>query len=135
MPLLQNFRAHWVRPALFFGNNPISLAGGAITTASGITMIGYWLVELFGKFNANPYLGIIFFLIAAAFLIPTVVSILMPVFWFVLKTGFLLFVWIWIRGTLPRFRYDQLMGFTWKFLFPAAVVNLLVTGLMVALFS
>ena len=63
MPLLQKFRESWVRPALFFGNNPVSLAGGAITSASGVTMIGYWLVELFGRFNDNPYLGIIFFLL------------------------------------------------------------------------
>ena len=62
MALFQKFREHWVRPALFFGNNPISLAGGAITSASGVTMIGYWLVELFGRFNDNPYVGIIFFL-------------------------------------------------------------------------
>jgi nitrate/TMAO reductase-like tetraheme cytochrome c subunit len=63
VPLLQKFREGWVRPALFFGNNPISLAGGAITTASGVTMIAYWLVELFGRPNDNPYLGIIFFLL------------------------------------------------------------------------
>jgi len=61
--VFDRFREGWVRPALFFGNNPISLAGGAITTASGVTMIGYWLVELFGRFNDNPYLGIIFFLL------------------------------------------------------------------------
>src|SRR5271157_3359664 len=61
--LLQRFRENWVRPALFFGNNPISLAGGAITSAAGVTMIGYWLVELFGRPNDNPYLGIIFFLL------------------------------------------------------------------------
>lgn len=66
VPLLQKFREHWVRPALFFGNNPISLAGGAITTASGVTMIGYWLIDLFGRSNDNPYLGIIFFLILPA---------------------------------------------------------------------
>ena len=63
MSLLQRFREGWVRPALFFGNNPISLAGGAITSASGVTMIGYWLVEIFGRPNDNPYLGIIFFLL------------------------------------------------------------------------
>jgi nitrate/TMAO reductase-like tetraheme cytochrome c subunit len=63
VPLLQKFREHWVRPALFFGNNPISLAGGAITTASGVTMIAYWLEQMFGRPNDNPYLGIIFFLI------------------------------------------------------------------------
>ncbi len=63
VPLFQRFREHWVRPALFFGNNPISLAGGAITTASGVTMIAYWLEQMFGRPNDNPYLGIIFFLI------------------------------------------------------------------------
>ena len=64
--MLQKFRESWVRPALFFGNNPISLAGGAITSASGVTMIGYWLVEIFGRANDNPYLGIIFFLLLPA---------------------------------------------------------------------
>ena len=58
----------------------------------------------------------------------------MSVFWFCAKTGFILFVFIWIRATLPRFRYDQLMSFAWKFMFPAALLNLLVTALMVALF-
>jgi nitrate/TMAO reductase-like tetraheme cytochrome c subunit len=62
-------RVGWVRPALFFGNNPISLVGGAMTTASGITMTGYWAVELFGRANDNPYLGIIFFLILPALFI------------------------------------------------------------------
>ena len=63
MSLFEKFRDSWVRPALFFGNNPISLTGGAITTASGITMISYWLAELAGQLSDNPYLGIIFFLL------------------------------------------------------------------------
>ncbi|MEO7653608.1 MAG: complex I subunit 1 family protein, partial [Bryobacteraceae bacterium] len=82
-----------------------------------------------------PVFAAIFFGLAAALLIPMVQAIFMPLFWFAAKTGFLLFVFIWIRGTLPRFRYDQLMGFAWKFLFPVAVLNLLVTSLMVALFG
>ena len=60
-------------------------------------------------------------------------AVLLPLFWFCAKTGFLLFIFIWIRGTLPRFRYDQLMAFAWKFMFPIALVNLLITGLAVAL--
>ncbi len=63
MSSFERFREDWLRPALFFGNNPISLAGGAITTASGVTMISYWLAELSGHLSDNPYLGIIFFLI------------------------------------------------------------------------
>ena len=66
VPLFQRFRESWVRPALFFGNNPISLAGGAITSAAGVTMIGYWIVEILGLPNENPYLGIIFFLLLPA---------------------------------------------------------------------
>ena len=80
MPLLQKFREHWVRPALFFGNNPVSLAGGAITSASGVTMIGYWLVELFGRPNDNPYLGIIFFLLLPALFIAGLVLIPIGIF-------------------------------------------------------
>jgi NADH-quinone oxidoreductase subunit H len=82
-----------------------------------------------------PAFAVVFFALAIGFLIPGVVAMLMPVFWFVAKTSLLLFVFIWIRGTLPRFRYDQLMSFAWKFLFPVAVLNLLVTGLLVALFT
>ena len=66
MSSFQTFRENWLRPALFFGNNPISLAGGAITTGSGVTMISYWMAELFGHLSDNPYLGIIFFLILPA---------------------------------------------------------------------
>ena len=69
-----------MRPALFFGNNPISLAGGAITSASGVTMIGYWLVEIFGRPNDNPYLGIIFFLLLPALFVAGLVLIPVGVF-------------------------------------------------------
>jgi NADH-quinone oxidoreductase subunit H len=53
--------------------------------------------------------------------------------WFVLKILFFIFVYIWIRGTLPRFRYDQLMAFGWKFLLPIAIANIIFTGLAMSL--
>ncbi len=53
--------------------------------------------------------------------------------WFSLKVAFVLFVFIWLRGTLPRFRYDQLMDFGWKVLIPVVTVNVLVTGALVLL--
>jgi NADH-quinone oxidoreductase subunit H len=48
--------------------------------------------------------------------------------WFLVKTSALLFFYIWMRWTLPRYRYDQLMQFGWKILLPLAVLNLLVTA-------
>ena len=72
--------------------------------------------------------------VAALHLVPFLQPILVPLFWFVAKTGGLLFLFIWVRGTLPRFRYDQLMHFAWGFLFPVSVVNLFAIGLVVALF-
>jgi NADH-quinone oxidoreductase subunit H len=55
--------------------------------------------------------------------------------WFLIKVAFLLFVYVWIRWTLPRYRYDQLMQFGWKFLLPASVVNLLLTAAGVLYFN
>ena len=70
LPLLQKFREGWLRPALFFGNNPASLIGGAITTASAMTLIGFWVVDIFGQGgSSNPYVGIIFDLILPALFI------------------------------------------------------------------
>jgi NADH-quinone oxidoreductase subunit H len=64
---------------------------------------------------------------------PPIVQSLLPVFWFLAKVFVFLFVYIWVRGTLPRFRYDQLMAFGWKFLLPLAIANVIVTALIVAL--
>ena len=64
---------------------------------------------------------------------PPILQALLPVFWFLLRVFFFLFVYIWIRGTLPRFRYDQLMSFSWKFLLPLAIANIVVTSLVMAI--
>jgi NADH-quinone oxidoreductase subunit H len=53
--------------------------------------------------------------------------------WFVLKIFAFLSLYIWVRATLPRFRYDQLMGFGWKFLMPVAMLNIIATSLAIAL--
>jgi NADH-quinone oxidoreductase subunit H len=67
------------------------------------------------------------------FLNNTILNAIFPVLWFVFKIFAFLFLFIWVRSTLPRFRYDQLMGFGWKFLMPVAMVNIIVTSLAMAL--
>jgi len=64
-----------------------------------------------------------------------ILTAIFPILWFVVKVlGFLL-LYIWVRGTLPRFRYDQLMTFGWKFLLPVAMANIIITSLVIALRS
>jgi NADH-quinone oxidoreductase subunit H len=63
---------------------------------------------------------------------PPIVQAVLPLFWFAAKVFAFLFLYIWVRGTLPRFRYDQLMAFGWKFLLPLALVNLIGTAIAVA---
>lgn len=63
----------------------------------------------------------------------TIPAGLLHAFWFAVRIFFFIFLYVWVRGTLPRFRYDQLMGFTWKVLLPLSLANILATGLVVAL--
>jgi NADH-quinone oxidoreductase subunit H len=55
------------------------------------------------------------------------------VFWFFGKMAVLLFCFLWVRATFPRFRYDQLMQLGWKVLIPLAIANILATGVVLAL--
>jgi NADH-quinone oxidoreductase subunit H len=64
---------------------------------------------------------------------PPILQYILPVFWFALRVFFFIFLYIWVRGTLPRFRYDQLMAFGWKVLLPLAIANLVITALIVGL--
>jgi NADH-quinone oxidoreductase subunit H len=82
-----------------------------------------------------PFFGVVFAVLALVFLIPGVGPILNSLFWFFGKVGFLLFFFIWVRATLPRYRYDQLMKIAWLFLFPVALANLVLTAFFVTLFN
>jgi NADH-quinone oxidoreductase subunit H len=59
--------------------------------------------------------------------------ILPPIIWFTLKVAIVIFVMIWMRGTLPRLRYDQLMNLGWIVLLPLALLNVMVTGGLILL--
>jgi NADH-quinone oxidoreductase subunit H len=82
---------------------------------------------------ALPLLGVV--LCALAFLCsrPNVVFYVQGPFWFLSKVFVVLFVYVWVRWTLPRFRYDQLMRFGWKFLFPLALFNVVLTSFAVVM--
>ncbi len=60
------------------------------------------------------------------------VHALFPIFWFAAKVFCFLFLYIWVRGTLPRLRYDQLMNFGWRYLTPLAILNIVATSLWLA---
>ena len=55
----------------------------------------------------------------------------MPIAWFCVKVACLLFIFIWVRWSLPRFRYDQLMKLGWKVFLPLSLLNILITGLLI----
>jgi NADH-quinone oxidoreductase subunit H len=67
--------------------------------------------------------------------LPPILQSLLPVLYFMARVVAFLFIYIWVRGTLPRFRYDQLMAFSWKFLLPLSLANIMITALVVALRS
>jgi NADH-quinone oxidoreductase subunit H len=58
-----------------------------------------------------------------------------PLVWFIVKVLAVVFVMIWMRGTLPRLRYDQLMSLGWKVLIPVALLNIMATGAVILLKS
>jgi NADH-quinone oxidoreductase subunit H len=120
-PLFPAPYSNWV-PTLFF----LFFAG----------VFAYQLIQPSRKMDRLTYpvfvAGAI--ILALLFAVPVLQTVLVPAFWFASKVGALLFTYIWVRGTLPRFRYDQLMHFAWTFLFPCALANLLLTALFVAVF-
>ncbi|ACH37205.1 NADH dehydrogenase I, H subunit [Citrifermentans bemidjiense Bem] len=89
----------------------------------------------FGLFFVGEYINIISLSALASlfFLGGWRGPLLPPILWFFIKVGLFAFVFIWVRGTLPRLRYDQLMHLGWKFLTPLALLNILATGWWLAL--
>ena len=104
---------HTEYSAMKFSLFPISEYCNMITASALMATLffGGWDVPFTGRDNIGPYSGWL-----------TLLSVLI----FALKTGFFLFVYIWIRWTLPRFRYDQLMSLGWKIMLPLALSYIVV---------
>jgi NADH-quinone oxidoreductase subunit H len=115
------------------------LTGGYHTEYSSMKFAMFFMAEYANMITVGCVATLLFFggwTSPFGNLLPTphniVIQALLPVFWFVLKVFFFVFLYIWVRGTTPRFRYDQLMGFGWKFLIPLAIANIIVAALIFA---
>jgi NADH-quinone oxidoreductase subunit H len=110
------------------------LVGGYHTEYSGFRFAMFYLAEYLNMFNVSAIAVTLFFggWLGPDFGLPAAVAWVMPLFWFFLKTFILVFVFIWIRATVPRLRYDQLMDLGWKRLIPFALVWLMLFAVVTA---
>lgn len=109
------------------------LVAGYVTEYSGMKFALFFMAEFLNQFLICA-LAVTLFLggwQGPGVQLGGVLGYLFSIFWFFLKTFILYFGLIWIRGTWPRLRVDQLMHFAWKRLVPVALGNVLVTGLAV----
>jgi NADH-quinone oxidoreductase subunit H len=116
------------------------LVGGYHTEYSSMKLGFYLFAEYINMFTSSAVMSTLYF---GGFNFPfqedlglsqNLITILGTVFFFG-KIGFFIFFFMWIRWTLPRFRYDQLMNLGWKILIPLAIANVLITGIVSILFN
>lgn len=100
------------------------LVAGYMTEYSGMRFAFFFLVEYSNLFIVSAVATLVFL---GGWLGP----ILPPLVWFLLKTYLVVFLIIWLRGTLPRIRVDQLMDLAWKILLPLTLANIMLTGLLI----
>ncbi len=100
------------------------LVAGYHTEYSSMSFALFFLAEYVNMVTASAVTVSVFL---GGFYMPFLPDWLGPL-WFLMKVAVLLFIYIWLRWTLPRYRYDQLMDFGWKRMLPLAIVNLLVTA-------
>ena len=99
---------------------------------------GLWVIwdgiryeTIFGRVIL-PVVGMAITALGAVFVLyPGVNEFIQGPFWLLSKIFVFLFIYVWMRGTLPRFRYDQLMAFGWKLLLPVSIVNVIVTSFVI----
>jgi NADH-quinone oxidoreductase subunit H len=111
------------------------IVGGYHTEYSGIRFALFFLAEYVNMFNVSA-IAVTLFLggwLGPDLGLPSGLAWVMPIFWFFAKTYALLFVFVWLRATLPRMRYDQLMSFGWKRMIPFSIGWLVLFSLVMAL--
>jgi NADH-quinone oxidoreductase subunit H len=114
------------------------LVGGYHTEYSGMKFGSFFLAEYANMITSSTLIVTLFL---GGWQLPGLASLnlssmtvsLIQVLAFVVKVGIMLFLYMWIRWTIPRFRYDQLMNLGWKVMLPLALLNVVVTGTFVLL--
>ena len=99
------------------------LIGGFLTEYTGLKFVMYYLAEYINMITVSALAALLFFGGWYLWIVP-------PVLAFFLKVVLFLFLYIWLRGTFPRLRYDMLMRLGWKVLLPLAIANVVVTGIV-----
>src|ERR687897_222470 len=120
------------RPPFDLAEAETELVAGFHTEYSGITFAMFLLREYVSTVTVAA-IGVTLFLGGWRGPAPDVLPALWPFLWFLLKVTFVIYLFVLIRGTLPRVRYDRLMAFGWKVLIPFGLVWVLATGAIVVL--
>lgn len=123
---LRSVKENWLQPFLFYGNNPFSLIGGSITTASAIVWWTFWIMDLVNNALTNPYLGLIFFFLLPILFIAGLLLIAIGVYFRrekLRKAGQIPSVYPAIDLNNPVLRHGILI------VLAATVVNLLIVGI------
>jgi NADH-quinone oxidoreductase subunit H len=143
LPLLPLFMVFWIAGIAETNRAPFDLAEGESEIVAGFhveySAIGFAIFFLAEYANMILISAVMTVLFLGGWLSPFEgMPMLQDVFffvpgivWFLLKVSFFLFVYLWIRATFPRYRYDQLMRLGWKVLIPVTIVWVVVTALMV----
>ncbi|GAC1392726.1 MAG: NADH-quinone oxidoreductase subunit NuoH [Vulcanimicrobiaceae bacterium] len=108
------------------------LVAGFHTEYSGLRFGLFFIAEYVNMLTVSCIATLLFF---GGWNAPFGLTVVPGLLWFILKVCAFLFFYIWLRSTLPRFRYDRLMAFGWKVLLPAATLNLVVTAVIIALWG
>jgi NADH-quinone oxidoreductase subunit H len=109
------------------------LVGGYHTEYSGMKFGAFFLAEYSNMITSSALIVTLFlggwqFPFLESFGLPPILVSILQILAFVVKVGAVLLFYIWVRWTIPRFRYDQLMNLGWKVMLPLALLNLVVTG-------